>query len=183
MPRSVLPPGVLSKDGRKAFEATRQESDLACALILASYIDQCLGSLLQSFLAKSTVTEGLLDPRAGPLGTFESRARMTYALRLVSKPQYQNLDRIAQIRNLFAHSHIDIKFEEPSIQELCAALVLPEIQFQGATPEERSRARDGFIDRWLATPRMQYVWNSLLIANALILRAITTEQQSGPNQT
>jgi len=183
MPRRVLPPGVLSKDGRKAFEATSQESDLACALILASYIDQCLASLLQAFLIESSITEKLLDPNGGLLGSFEARAQLAYTLALISKPEYQNLNRIAQIRNLFAHSHFDIKFEEAAVEKLCNDLILPPIQFHGTDTAQRAKAEESFRSTWLTTPRMKYVFNSILLANSIVLTAMGTTRRSRSEQT
>jgi len=51
-----------------------------------------------------------------------NRAALAYCLGLVFKTTYNNLRHLAEIRNLFAHSHKPIDFENREVQENCAEL-------------------------------------------------------------
>jgi len=176
MARRVLPLEQLSKDAQKAFEIAQQASDIACALVLASFVDQCLGALIETFMIESTLATEMLDPRGGGIGTLEARARLAYVLGLIPKPLYQNIDAVARVRNYFAHSHMDIKFEDPAIQPLCDALVLPTIDFIAPDDQERERIKADFI-AMLNTPRMKYVFNCVFMADHLMKLGRTTTRR------
>ena len=95
----------LSADTRELCEALNNESDVACVVIGAAFLDTALASLLEQQLLKSKVTRKLLAP-SGVLGNSAARADLAYCLCLISKEHYRDLCSIAEIRNQFAHSHL-----------------------------------------------------------------------------
>ena len=175
MPKQVLPVEELSKDARAVFKSVnREESDLACALILTAFLEQGLGSLLANRFVESSVPEKLLQPGRGILGTLQSRIDVAYTLGLITKGMFTNLCKVAEIRNVFAHSHIDVKFEDPRIQPQCEELELPELEIspdEGETPEQSEADFRALI----STPRMRFTVVSALMANRLLLTARSTE--------
>src|SRR5664280_236632 len=98
-----------------------RESDLACVLVSASYLDQQLASLLEAFLIKGKVSGRLLAP-SGEIGSFATRAALAYATGLIPKGLQQNLILIAEIRNTFAYHYLRLDFSDPAIGELVARL-------------------------------------------------------------
>ncbi len=60
-----------------------------------------------------------------PLNTFFSKIAMAYALRIITKDGYDELEKIRKIRNAFAHSSDLLHFESDSIAPLLAKLKRP----------------------------------------------------------
>ena len=85
-------------------------------LIAASFLDACLGSILKNKLIDSCVSKELLGSR-GILGSFSSRTDVCYALGLFHKLLYKDLRKIAEIRNEFAHYHLELSFESEEIEK------------------------------------------------------------------
>ena len=104
--KTILPVENLSDDTQKFFDVLSAESDLAVILIAASYLDAALASILQRFLLPGSTAERLLNARGGALGSFGIRSDICYALGFISKPLYQDLIRIAEMRNICAHHHL-----------------------------------------------------------------------------
>jgi len=96
-----------------------KESDLACILIGANFLDVSLATILKIFLKNSSVTDNILDHNKGFLGNFKNRMDICYCLNLIEKNVYQDLMRIAEIRNIVAHNHILDGFENQEISEKC----------------------------------------------------------------
>jgi len=120
--RPILPAETLSADTQAFFDVLNEEPDLSVVLVSTAYIDACLGALLQKLFIDSSVSLKLLDSRAGPLGTYVSRADACYSLGLISKALYQDLLVLAGIRNQFAHYHLKLNFTEPEVARRCQDL-------------------------------------------------------------
>lgn len=112
----------LSKDTQKVFDVLNDESDLACVLIGTSYLAELLASTLKAVFSSESVATKILDPQRGPIGGFATRTDLAYCLGLISKPVYQDLGRIAEIRNQFAHKHIALDFGDSKVQVSCNKL-------------------------------------------------------------
>ena len=120
--RPIIPAEVLSSDTQEFFDVLNKEPDLSVVIVAAAYIDACLGALLQKLFVESSVSSKLLDSRAGALGIYASRADACYSLGLISKALYQDLLVVAEIRNQFAHYHLNLNFTEPEIARRCQDL-------------------------------------------------------------
>jgi len=114
-----------SDEASALYAALQDERDLPCVLLSASFLDRCMAGVLAKHFTKSSVSDKLLDPRAGFLGTFAARADVCYSLGLVSKPFYQNLMTIASLRNMLAHSHLTLSFAAAEVSALCFRLHTP----------------------------------------------------------
>lgn len=128
MKRRRLPPPLetLSDDTQAVYDVLNGESNLAVGVIGAAYLDACLGSLLGRHFIESTVSDRLLSP-GGTLGSLVARADLAYCLGFLSKPLYQDLLQIAEIRNLLAHHHLQLGFGNPEVAEACEKLRYLEI--------------------------------------------------------
>ncbi|NQU05909.1 MAG: hypothetical protein HQ568_07435 [Calditrichaeota bacterium] len=111
----------LTSDNQKVFDVFNKETDLACVIIGASYIDVCLGALLQEHFISKSVANNLLRAD-GPLGNISARSDIAYCLNLISKEHYKDIRKIAEIRNRFAHNHLHLSFGDSEVQELSRKL-------------------------------------------------------------
>ena len=106
------------------------ESDRGCALIAGSITENSLEQILRTRLiplGKEKMDE--LFGFDGPLGTFSSKIKIAYAFGLIDVKIRDDLDRVREIRNTFAHSKVAVEFATPEISRACAGFVhaLPEI--------------------------------------------------------
>lgn len=108
-------------------EEINVKSDRALVITIGSILDTQLESLLKSFLIKDNKRDEKLFNNNSPLSNFSSKISMCYYLGIISKYEYEALEIIRKIRNIFAHE-IEIKKLEDSqsIRELCKILNIPE---------------------------------------------------------
>ena len=110
----------------KLFDALDGDSDFVCVMIVGtSYVDYALGALLKAHFLDVTTSETLLQPTGGNLGSLHIKSSLTYCLGLISKGCKANIDRIAEVRNQFAHRLGELNFSDPKIAELCQQIKLP----------------------------------------------------------
>lgn len=145
----------LYADSATLMDTFNEGTDLACVLISASYLDSALGSLLERYLASGKTTSRLLDAE-GVLGSLQQRADMAYALGLIAKAHYQNSCRIAQVRNMIAHHHLELGFSDSEVILLVEDMVLPSLS--GGDP-------DAMVLRMASAPRARYT----IVAAGLVL--------------
>lgn len=113
----------LSDDSKRILKTLMGGPDISAVMVGASYLDSCLATLLRAVFHNSNVTEKLLAPNGGFLGTFAARSDLAYVLGKIPKPLYQDLRYIAEIRNFFAHTHFDVDFKNATVKSLCSRLL------------------------------------------------------------
>lgn len=84
-------------------------------LSLAAFAEDSLGTLLKSFMLPVSASSKLVDDFNAPLGTFSSRILACYSLGLLTKGQFEDLERLRKIRNAFSHTWQAISFEDQAI--------------------------------------------------------------------
>ena len=137
---------TLFNDREKLVAVLNDESDIGCILVTVSFLDKCLMLLLkETFIKSSKTAKDILEPD-GLLGEYSSKTKLSYCLSLIDKKKYSDLNKIAEIRNLFAHSHILLTFDDSTIQEKCNELKgwedsLPEGYFDTVYQEPNVIAR------------------------------------------
>lgn len=104
------------------FLIINNESATGCILVASSFLDNCLVLLLKNAFKKVSSTVDNLFKLDGLLNDYSSKAKLCYSLSLVDKKKYSDLIKIAEIRNLFAHSHILLDFNDPIVQSKCNEL-------------------------------------------------------------
>lgn len=153
------------------MDVINEGDDLACALLSASYLDVALTSLLGGFLIQSEVATTLLDS-GGALGSLSARSDAAYCLGLISKPLYQNARAIGRVRNLFAHHHLSLRFDDERVADLLHALILPSL-----APGPDGHVDNAPVSRMASSsPRSHYV----IMASStvlLILRLASEREQ------
>ncbi len=105
-------------------EAVVNGTPLACALIATSLLENALMTLLVGFFEKGSTTEGLFK-NSGILCDLSRCTQMAYCIGLIPKQVKANLETVADIRNIFAHSTKLIDFDNADIASLCGDLALP----------------------------------------------------------
>lgn len=112
----------LSKDTQKVYDVLNESSDIACVLIGTSYLAELIASAIKVAFIDSSISEKLLDPQRGAVGGFVTRSDLAYCLGLINKNIYQDLIKIAEIRNMFAHKHLALNFGVETIRKKCEEL-------------------------------------------------------------
>ncbi|MGJ7487732.1 MltR family transcriptional regulator [Variovorax sp. LT2P21] len=108
------------------FGEMESESDRGCILVGASAIDDVLRALLFHRLARDEhVARVAADPLfagMGPLSTFSSRIKLVYALDLIPRWMFDDLERIRKVRNKAAHEVSAKTFESNEVVQLTSQL-------------------------------------------------------------
>ncbi|MCG8343664.1 MAG: MltR family transcriptional regulator [Chlorobiales bacterium] len=160
MHKRQLPPiERLSKETQHLFNVLNEEKDLSVILVASSFLDACLGSILKRKLKRSSISEKLLDSS----GVLSARADLSYTLNLISKPLYQDLIKIAEIRNEIAHHHLALSFETESIMSKCSQLSYVSSLKNGNTGDSLD------MEQWMIEPRNQFVMTTVMISQRLLL--------------
>jgi DNA-binding MltR family transcriptional regulator len=104
-------------------QAFEKETDRGCVLAAAAHLDDQLKELLLAFMADCEEARELLDSTgAQPLSAFGARAKMAYALGLISACHYADLRTIAKLRNDFAHKWRVATFDPDSVMSRVSLL-------------------------------------------------------------
>lgn len=103
-------------------QITRDLDERGLVLTLAAFAEEALGDLLSQFMLPGKAANALLKGFNAPLGTFSARIKAAFALGLLTTRQQENLERLRQIRNEFAHSWEPITFDNHAVTSHIAAL-------------------------------------------------------------
>lgn len=115
-------------------------------LAIASFAEDALGDLIRTFLLPGESATQLLDGFNAPIGTFSTRIKMAYSLGLVTKRQYEDLDRLRRIRNEFAHNWEPISFADQKIAAHISALHFSTMDDEfPSSPQEKVRTSFGAL--------------------------------------
>ena len=134
------------------------ESDRACAVLGAAFLDEQLRALLEAFFVDDpNRMQDIFEKAASPLATFSSRINMAYALGFLAPREIRDLNLIRKIRNEFAHELHDVSFVSPSIASRCAELTQCDV-----------------IGQTFGTlgPRYRFVLSVVFLAQRLALRRL-----------
>lgn len=99
----------------------QNESDRACALLGAAFLDDQLRQLLEHFFVDDRQIAGLFE-NASALSTFSSRIELAFALGFIALRELRDLRIIRKIRNDFAHGLMGLSFQSDGISSRCREL-------------------------------------------------------------
>ncbi|HEV3301305.1 MAG TPA: hypothetical protein VG055_16760 [Planctomycetaceae bacterium] len=98
-------------------------SGLPLILVFLSFLEHAVANVLQKAFINGSTSDSLLDPIDGFLGSFKSRCDVAYCLGLITTRDKKDLETLAQIRNMVAHSVQDAEpFSREDVRELCDGL-------------------------------------------------------------
>lgn len=104
-------------------DALRDFPDLSAAITGVALVETSLERVLTSRLRTLTKEEQeRLFGTRGPLGTFDAKIQIGYAIGALTKPLTEELDTIRQIRNVFAHSRYPLTFEDAVLADAVLAM-------------------------------------------------------------
>ena len=104
---------ILCGESRRLYDIFNEEkSDLAVVLISTSFIDACLTVILRGHFKTCKISDDLFNKNIGFLSSLANKTKLAYCMAIIDERVYKNLEDIRKIRNEFAHSRLDICFED-----------------------------------------------------------------------
>lgn len=101
------------------------ESDRAAAVVGTAYLSQSLRQIIATTLVDDDkLLDVLLEP-GRPLGNLWSRTQVAYSMVLISEDEYDDLNKIREIRNRFAHDLQGLRFSDKWAKDMCTTLNRP----------------------------------------------------------
>ncbi|MBC8040763.1 MAG: transcriptional regulator [Opitutaceae bacterium] len=92
-------------------------------------------------MTPSEATTQLIEGFNAPLGTFSSRIKAAYAIGLITKDQFLDLERLRKIRNEFAHSWKSVDLSKQKVAALIDSMAFSRIDDHFPdTPSEKIRS-------------------------------------------
>ncbi len=142
------------------MEEFQGESDRACAVLGAAFLDEHLRALLEAFLVDDpNRVQDLFEQAASPLGSFSSRISMSYALGFLAPSEVRDLDLIRKIRNEFAHELHGVSFASPNVTSRCAEFTQCEIigqRYGPIGPRDRFILSVVLLAHWIAVRSLRF---------------------------
>jgi hypothetical protein len=115
-----------------------KESDRALAIVAAAYLDHLLEILISNkYKLSKKKRDNIFKYPAGMLHSFAFRITFAHMTKLINEDQKQDLNKIRDIRNVFAHQLIGISFNAEEITESCKQLILARIDGTPSTAKEQ----------------------------------------------
>ena len=91
------------------------ESDRAAAIVGASVVERELTDLLLAGLLDVKESRKIVESPTGPLSTFHAKIKAAYVTGLISVELLGDLERVRKVRNLFAHKHQRLSFDDAAV--------------------------------------------------------------------
>jgi len=119
--KPITDPGAIDEINSWLSRLSR-ESDSAAAVLAGAFIDAALESLLRTFCVDDSKEADNLFDADQPLGSFGARIRTAYLLGFITPTERDDLRRIKDVRNAFAHSFHELAFDDEPVKSWCQSL-------------------------------------------------------------
>ena len=140
----------------------QSETERGAAILCAAFLDSSIGALIENYLVDDAKElDRLFDPGM-PLSNFVLRAKMAYALGLITKGALEDIKILAKVRNKFAHKLHGLAFETPAVAKECMKLGAPKIM----PPEVLANL----------SLRMRFQLTAVLIERQIAIKRLEVEQ-------
>jgi hypothetical protein len=105
-------------------ELLTAESDRSAAIMASAFVEQTLWVMLNSFTvdAGEQVRKQWFEGATAPFRSFSAKIELGYAIGIYGPLTKGRLDRIRNIRNVFAHRSLPLDFTHPTLKDECAKL-------------------------------------------------------------
>jgi len=113
---------TLVNDREMFIKALYDETDIGCVLISLNYLELCLRYLITDYFSKNPSKIDKIFEVYGSLNTYMNKLELAKKLNLLTKNNYEDMKRLGQIRNKFAHSHKAVRFNDKNIIKMCNEL-------------------------------------------------------------
>ena len=130
---------------REAMEILEKElfntSDRVTAVMLGAHVETALERLLASRMRDDLNSEqkSRLFGFEGAVGTFSAKIIVAYAMKIIGRITYSDLNLIKLLRNEFAHSRRPFNFQTPEVVAVCNELKIPKLRDSSDTFQWRIR--------------------------------------------
>jgi hypothetical protein len=118
------------------LDTLNAESARGGVLVAASFLDNLLHKIIQSFLIEGKSQEQLLSGFNAPIGTMSAKIALAAALGLISERERRECDLLRKIRNKFAHS-VHPSFDDEDVKSLCFELTYRAMPYEGVDVDAR----------------------------------------------
>lgn len=150
----------------ESFVTLGMDGDRSMAILASVMVERGLENVLLQHIVPISKTEyDQLFEGVGPLSSFSNKIKIAYAIGALSKDARHDLDLIREIRNTFAHSVVQIDFNEAAIARRCRDLKLGSRMIKGNSI---------IVD--LSCPRTSFQYNTRLYASILLAYGSDAEQ-------
>jgi DNA-binding MltR family transcriptional regulator len=104
-----------------------EKNDWTLAMTAASLLESTLEIAIEKNFRPLNASErrDLFDGTS-PLTTFSAKIKMTYALDIIGRMTRDDMDCIRDIRNAFAHTRVDLSFDQEYVVRVCNKIKLPD---------------------------------------------------------
>lgn len=155
---------------KRVTELVQGESDRGAILILGSYLEEILASIIEDHCVNAELAADLLEVRR-PAGDFDSKIRIAVAFGMIHREDASALHSVRKIRNAAAHfdfnsDGVASMFSEDSIIDQVANLAK-----KGATSMS-GRGRDAV--------RSSFITSCRLLATKLLMRGMEVRRPAEP---
>ena len=129
------------------------KDDRSVAIMGAALAEYQLGRAILNRLVemKPDEQDSLLDNHGhGALASFSAKIWMGFAIGLYDADERSDLLKIKSVRNRFAHTDIDLQFDDPEISKLCGGLSKLDRILRGYGEKETDVPRDRYLNRFVS---------------------------------
>lgn len=158
----------------KLFDAINHQEDLIMVVVSASYVDYTLAALLNAHFVDSSKAEKVLAP-GGCLGTLVSKAELAYLLGLITKEDRTNVEKIAEIRNKFAHRIDGISFGDEEVEKWCDDLENILLRSDIPLGSELAKLKDGGV-KHANRSKMRFKLTAIILCTRITLNALSAKK-------
>ena len=115
------------------------ESDRSAAIVAGTLVEDALRSApIRKMPQLSKSDEDRIFDGLGPLSTFSAKIPIAHALDVIDTGSRQDIEKIKEIRNAFAHSFMEMIFQQKELADVCMQFRI--IHLSPALPNLSSRA-------------------------------------------
>lgn len=128
-----------------------RESDRGAVIVGAAILDDALTQLLRAVFEKNKISNKQIEKMfdlSGPLSSFGSKTLVAYGFGFISKPVFEDLNRIRGLRNEFAHSSVKVDFLAADIVESVMSLHCVKEAKEGFRAQRYSIPKDQTRSEW-----------------------------------
>lgn len=132
-------------------EDDKKGRDRSNVIVGATLLDEYLRRLIAAFLIDTTKSKKIeevvnkLFEFNGSFGSFGARIKGAYCLGLISQDEFDNLEIIRDIRNVFAHQLHGLSLHDEWVYNNCNSLKIPELLMPNGALLGRARFRLAII--------------------------------------
>jgi DNA-binding MltR family transcriptional regulator len=128
-----------SLEGLQSFhmQFNYEHNDRAIVIVGMAYVEDLLSYCLENFFPSNSSTVEKVLSHKGFLGTFLSKVEMLYCLGFIDKVIKSDLEKLAEIRNLFAHK-TTISFDDEKVKKNCSEFKWHHEAMMMSPPKEAS---------------------------------------------